>query len=420
MVFTERSFLVALGMLAAVDTASAADAGGVYKLSPGDIVEIGISSLPERTQRAVIQMDGTIALPEVGMITVGGLTPAELQAHMATILPTKILHQRLPDGREQMIVVKPGDVTAIVAEYRPIYVTGDVLTPGQQAYRPLMTVRQAVAVSGGLSLLRSRASQAGPDPVDLQRDYQSLWGEYTRDYFHGARIRAELQDQAGFDTKPPQGSPLSAAFSSAIAKAEAESLKISLDNFQQEQSYVEQGANDAAAQVDVLTKREQVENDGVKADEDDLARVTKLFQAGNLTNARLSDVRRSALLSSNGALQTSVELMRARRQQEDFLRQRERNDNTRKIGLLTELKDTEVRLADTTARLQAASQKLQPAGAAAQPLPVGGETIQTQITIVRKVGEEWRKQPVEEDTEVLPGDTIEVRFSSGLEGVAIQ
>jgi len=177
MVFTERSFLVALGMLAAVDTASAADAGGVYKLSPGDIVEIGISSLPERTQRAVIQMDGTIALPEVGMITVGGLTPAELQAHMATILPTKILHQRLPDGREQMIVVKPGDVTAIVAEYRPIYVTGDVLTPGQQAYRPLMTVRQAVAVSGGLSLLRSRASQAGPDPVDLQRDYQSLWGE---------------------------------------------------------------------------------------------------------------------------------------------------------------------------------------------------------------------------------------------------
>ncbi|MGX8012878.1 polysaccharide biosynthesis/export family protein [Mesorhizobium sp. ORM8.1] len=138
-------------MLAAMDTASAADAGGVYKLSPGDIVEIGISSIPERTQRAVIQMDGTIAIPEVGMIAVGGLTPAELQAHMAAILPTKILHQRLPDGREQMIVVKPGDVTAIVAEYRPIYVTGDVLTPGQQAYRPLMTVRQAVAVSGGLA-----------------------------------------------------------------------------------------------------------------------------------------------------------------------------------------------------------------------------------------------------------------------------
>ncbi|TGP44350.1 sugar ABC transporter substrate-binding protein [bacterium M00.F.Ca.ET.230.01.1.1] len=420
MVFAKRNVLAALGVLAAVDTAFAADTATAYKLSPGDVVEIGISSLPERTQRAVIQLDGTIALPEVGMIPVEGLTPAELQAHMAAILPTKILHQRLPDGREQMIVVKPGDLTATVAEYRPIYVTGDVLTPGQQAYRPLMTVRQAVAVSGGLSLLRSRANQAGPDPVDLQRDYQSLWGEYTRDYFHGARIRAELQDQPSFDTKPPQGSPLSAAFNSAIAKAEAEALKISLDNFRQEQDYVEQGAKDASTQIEVLTKREQVEKDGVKADEDDLARVTKLFQAGNLTNARLSDVRRSALLSSNGALQTSVELMRARRLQEDYLRQRERNENTRKIGLLTELRDTDVRLADTTARLQAASQKLQPAGASALPLPVSGEAIQVQITIVRKIGEEWRKQSVEEDSEVLPGDTIEVRFSSDMGRAASQ
>jgi polysaccharide export outer membrane protein len=421
MTFTNRSLLAALGLLATANNAAAADVGSAYQLSPGDIVEIGISSLPERTQRAVIQMDGTIALPEVGMVPVAGLTPAELQDRMEMILPTKIFHQRLPDGREQMIVVKPGDVTATVAEYRPIYVTGDVLTPGQQAYRPLMTVRQAVAVSGGPSLLRSRANQAGPDPVDLQRDYESLWGEYTRDYFHRARVRAELQGEASFDTKPPQGSPLPAAFSSAIANAEAESLKISLDNFQQEQTYVDQGAQDAATQIEVLTKREQVETEGVKADEEDLAKVTKLFEAGNLTSARLSDVRRSALLSSNGVLQTSVELMRTRRQQEDYLRQRERNENTRRIGLLSELKDTDVRLADTSARLHAASQKLQPAGASTQPLPsVGGEAVRAEITIVRKVGEEWRKQPAGEDTEVLPGDTIEVRFSSDPGRVAIQ
>ncbi|TIT21906.1 MAG: sugar ABC transporter substrate-binding protein, partial [Mesorhizobium sp.] len=189
--------------------------------------------------------------------------------------------------------------TAVIADYRPIYVTGDVLTPGQQAYRPLMTVRQAIAVSGGFSLLRSRTNQAGPDPVDLRRDYESAWGEYTRDYFHSARLRAELQNQANFDMKPPQGSPLSAAFVSAIAQAEAEGLKISLDNFQQEQSYLEKSAKDAAAQIAVLLKREQVEADAVKADEDDLARVTKVYKAGNLTNDRLADVRRGVILSSS-------------------------------------------------------------------------------------------------------------------------
>lgn len=418
MVFVSRILLVMLGMLAAMETAAAAEARAAYRLSAGDTVEIGIASISERTQRAVVQMDGTIALPEVGMVSVGGLTPAELQTRMQTILPTKIFHQRLPDGREQMIVIKPTDVTAVVAEYRPIYVTGDVLTPGQQAYRPLMTVRQAIAVSGGFSLLRSRANQVGPDPVDLRRDYESLWGEYTRDYFHSARLRAELQGKSTFDMQPPQGSPLSAGFASAIAQAEAEGLKLSLDNFQKEQSFLDKSGKDAAAQTETLLERERAEADGVKADEDELARVRKAFESGNLTNNRLADVRRALVLSSSRALETSVELMRARRQQEDFARQRERNDNQRRIGLLTELKDTNVRLADVSARLRAASQKLQPTGAAALPLPVAGERIQAEVTIIRKLGEEWRKQLVQEDTEVMPGDTIEVRFSSALENAA--
>jgi len=420
MVLIDRILLAAIGMLAAMDMAFAAEARTAYRLSAGDTVEIGIASIPERTQRALVQMDGTIALPEVGMVAVGGLTPAELQTRLETILPTKIFHQRLPDGREQMIVIKPTDVTAVIAEYRPIYVTGDVLTPGQQAYRPLMTVRQAIAVSGGLSLLRSRANQAGPDPVDLRRDYESIWGEYIRDYFHGARLPAELQNQANFDMQAPQGSPVSAVFVSAIAKAEAEGLKLSLDNFQQEQSFLEKSAKDAATQIETLLKREQAEAEGVKQDEADLARVTKVFQAGNLTNDRLADMRRAVVLSSTRALETSVELMRTRRQQDDFVRQQQRNENQRRIGLLTELKDTDVRLADITARLHAASQKLQPTGASALPLPVAGETIQAQVTIIRKVGEQWQKQLAQEDTEVAPGDTIEVRFSSALESAAIQ
>jgi polysaccharide export outer membrane protein len=420
MAFINRILLAATGVLCAMNVAAGADARVAYQLSPGDTVEIGIASIPERTQRVVVQMDGTIALPEVGMVPVGGLTPAELQTRMETILPTKIFHQRLPDGREQMIVVRPSDVTAVIAEYRPIYVTGDVLTPGQQAYRPLMTVRQAIAVSGGFSLLRSRANQAGPDPVDLRRDYELLWGEYTRDHFHSARIRAELEKQTNFDMKAPQGSPLSGALASAIAQAEAEGLKLSLDNFQLEQSYLDKGAKDAAAQIEVLLKREQAEADGVKGDEEDLARVTKLYKTGNLTNDRVADVRRGLLLSSSRALETSVELMRARRQQDDFVRQQERNENQRRVGLLTDLRDTDVRLADITARLHAASQKLQPRGASALPLPVAGETIQAQVTIIRKVGEEWRKQAADEDTEVTPGDTIEVRFSSDLESAAIQ
>ncbi|AZO41505.1 sugar ABC transporter substrate-binding protein [Mesorhizobium sp. M7D.F.Ca.US.005.01.1.1] len=419
MAFPERTALASVAVMCLTSMAVAGDIEP-YKLSPGDAVEIGIASIADRTQRAVVQMDGNIALPEVGMVMVAGLTGSELQTRMQTLLPTKIFHVRLPDGREQMVVIKPDDVTATIADYRPIYVMGDVLTPGQQAYRPLMTVRQALAVAGGFSLLRSRAGQTGPDPVDLRRDYETLWGDYTKDYFHAARLRAELQDQADFDTQIPQGSPLSPSIGAAIAQAEGDGLKIALSDFQQEQAFLEKGEKDTADQIEVLQKREQVEAEGVKADQEDLARVTKVFESGNLTNNRLADVRRALLLSSSGALQTSVELMRARRQQEDYVRQHERNENQRKIGLLIDLKDTNARLADVTTKLHAASEKLQPTGASAQPLPIAGETIRAQVTIVRKMSEEWRKLAASEDTIVMPGDTVEARFSTDLQSAAVQ
>ncbi|QPC95128.1 polysaccharide biosynthesis/export family protein [Mesorhizobium sp. INR15] len=420
MVFTSRIALASIGVLCATHVAVAADVQGPYKISPGDTVEIGIASIPDRTRRALVQMDGTIALPEVGVISVGGLTSSELQARMETILPSKIFSMRLSDGREQTIVINPSDVTAVIADYRPVYVTGDVLTPGQQAYRPLMTVRQAVAVSGGFSLLRTRASQAGPDPVDLRRDYETLWGEYTKAYLHGARIRAELQNKDTFDIQMPQGSPLPDSISAAIAQSEGQALKIALGDYQQEQSFLDKAEKDTAAQVEVLAKRQGVEAEGVKADEEDMARVTKLYEAGNLTNNRLADVRRALLLSSSGALQTSVELMRTQHQQEDYARQREHGDNQRKIDLLTELKDTDALLADLTSKLHATSQKLQPTGASALPLPIAGETVRAQVKIVRKIGDEWRKLTADEDTEVAPGDTVEVRFTSDLESAAVQ
>lgn len=420
MVFTNRHALALIAAFCTARVAAAADISAPYQLSPGDTVEIGIASIPDRTQRAVVQMDGAIALPEVGMISVGGLTSTQLQTRMETILPSKIFRMRLADGREQMIVIKPSDVTAIIAEYRPIYVTGDVLTPGQQTYRPLMTVRQAVAVSGGFSLLRTRANQNGPDPVDLRRDYESFWGEYTKAYLHGARIRAELQNKDSFGTQMPQGSPLPDSVGAAIAQSESEALKIALGDFHQEQSFLDKAEKDTAAQVEVLAKRQEVEAEGVKADEEDMARVTKLYEAGNLTNNRLADVRRALLLSSSGALQTSVELMRTQHQQDDYARQREHVDNQRRIDLLTELKDTDALLADLTSKLHATSQKLQPTGASALPLPIAGETVRAQVTIVRKVGDEWRKLTADEDAAVAPGDTVEVRFTSDLESAAVQ
>lgn len=380
--------------------------GAQYRLAPGDTVEVSVGGMPEQRNRVQIQIDGTIALPWVGTMNVAGLTPAELQTRMETLLQSRVLRQRSPDGREQALVVKPGDVLTSVVEYRPIYITGDVLTPGQQVYRASMTVRQAVAVAGGFSLLRSRA-QPGTDPADLVRDYQSFSTEYIKEYFHVVRTNAELRGDDSFDQTAPSEISLPASAIDPILQSEAQSLKTAQIDNRKERSFLEDAVKQSDAQLVTLRKQQDGEEKGVQADEEELERVVKLFGSGALPSPRVTESRRALLLSSTRRLQTTVELMRLQRQREDFLRQIERLASQRIITLLRELKDSNVRMADLRVKMQALSQKLQPIGGAGV-VPIGTSDLRPEVTIVRKVGQQWDRIAASVDFDVEPGDVVDV------------
>jgi polysaccharide export outer membrane protein len=391
----------------AVLTCNEACFAAQYRLAPGDTVEVSVVGVPEQRNRAQIQIDGTIALPGLGTVEVAGLTPSELQSRMEALLQSKILRQRLPDGREHEIVVVPGDVIANVVEYRPIYVTGDVLTPGQLAYRASMTVRQAVAVSGGYSLLRSRSQSVTNDPADLLRDYQSLSTEYVKEYFHILRINAELADKDTFDQTPSPDISLPASAISPIVQSEAESLKTAQRDYRKERRFLEDAVKQADAQLATLSKQHEGEEKGVQADEEELDRVIKLFGSGSLPSPRVTESRRALLLSSTRRLQTTVELMRLQRQREDSARQIERVASQRTVNLLRELKDSHVHMADLRIRMQALGQKLQPVGGNTA-LSVGTSDLRPQVVVVRKAGQQWERIAASEDFDVEPGDVIEI------------
>lgn len=381
--------------------------GAQYKLAPGDTIEVSVGGMPEQRNRMQIQIDGTIVLPGVGSVDVAGLTSAELQTRMETLLQSRVLRQRSADGREQALVVKPRDVMTSVVEYRPIYVTGDVLTPGQQVYRASMTVRQAVAVAGGFSLLRSRAQAGATDPADLVRDYQSFATEYIKEYVHVVRTNAELRGDDKFDQTAPSEISLPASAIDPILQSEAQSLKTAQIDYRKERSFLEDAVKQSDAQLVTLRKQQDAEEKGVQADEEELDRVVKLFSSGSLTSPRVTESRRALLLSSTRRLQTTVELMRLQRQREDFLRQIERLANQRTINLLRELKDSNVHMADLRVKMKALSQKLQPMGGAGV-LPIETSDLRPEVTIVRKIGQQWDRIAASVDFDVEPGDVVDV------------
>ena len=378
-----------------------------YRLAAGDTVEVSIGGASEQRHRAQIQIDGTIAIPGIGTVDVAGMTTAELQSRMETLLQSRVLRQRLPDGREQAIVVVPGDVTASVVEYRPIYVTGDVLTPGQLAYRSSMTVRQAVAVSGGYSLLRSRNQPGTNDPADLLRDYQSFSTEYVKEYFHVLRIDAELANKDTFDQTTPQEISLPASAIAPIVQAEAESLKTAQTDYRKERRFLEDAVKQADGQFAALSKQQEGEEKGVQADEEELDRVIKLFGSGSLPSPRVTESRRALLLSSTRRLQTTVELMRLQRQREDSARQIDRVASLRTVTLLRELRDSNAHMTDLRIKMRSLGQKLQPVSGSAA-LPAGAGDLRPQVTVVRKSGPQWEKITASEDFDLEPGDVIEI------------
>jgi polysaccharide export outer membrane protein len=394
-------------LLSSVLLCVAIPAKAEYRVDVGDVLEIAVAGVPELRQRVAVQLDGSISYPLLGTFMVAGLPPSEVRAKIRTVLPTKVFRQRAPDGRENVVVIEPDQVTANVVEYRPIYVNGDVSRPGEQVYRPLMTVHQAVALSGGYEVMRFRMNNPFLDSADFRSDYESLWIEFAKEQAHVWRVRAELGEEDTLDPKGLRDVPIPADTISQIARLEAEQLKARQDDYLREKEFLRLGIKHADEQTAVLSEQLQKEEAGLQADTQDLQRVTDLFGKGAVPIPRITDSRRAVLLSSTRKLQTISQLMITKKQRDEFSRQLERLDDLRGINLHQELQDAGVKLNQIRAKLQGVGEKLQYTALVRSQLIRGGGS-KPQITVARKENKNWERFAAEEDSELQPGDVVEV------------
>jgi polysaccharide export outer membrane protein len=338
---------------------------------------------------------------------VAGLPTSEVRAKIQATLPTKVFRQRAPDGRENVIVIDPDQVTASVVEYRPIYVNGDVSRPGAQDYRALMTVRQAVALSGGYEIMRFRMNNPFLESADLRSEYESLWTEFAKEQAHIWRMRTELGDENNLDQRALRDAPIPASTISQIIRLEAEQLKSRQDDYLREKGFLQRGIKQADEHIGVLSEQLQKEEQGLQADTQDLQRASDLFGKGAVPIVRITDARRALLLSTTRKLQTTAQWMYQKRLRDDVSRQLEKLDDQRRIDLLRETQDAGVRLNQIRAKLQGVGEKLQYTALVRSQL-IRGTGGKPEIIVVRK-GENGRERfTAEEDSELQPGDVVEV------------
>ncbi|MHC2711311.1 polysaccharide export outer membrane protein [Bradyrhizobium diazoefficiens] len=403
--------LVAVGL-----TISVTQARAEYLVNIGDVLEVAVAGVPELRHRAAVQMDGNVSLPLVGSLPVAGLPLPQIRAKIGAALARKVFRQRASDGRETAVVIDADEVTTVIAEYKPIYVNGDVSKPGEYPYRPSITARQLVAVAGGYDIMRIRMNNPYLESADLRSEYGSLWTEFAREQAHMWRIKSELGEATQISPGALTDVPVARSAISEIVHAETEYLKIKESDHQQEKSFLERGVRQGDEEVRVLSEQQKREEEGFQSDLEELQKAQDLFARGSLTSPRVTDARRAVLLSSTRKLQTSAQLMQVKKQQDELVRKLTKLDDQRRLALFRELQDTSLKLNQIRERLQSVGEKLQYTAMVRSQLAGGGGS-KPGIAIIRKGEKGPERIAANEDTELQPGDAIEVtlRYQDGLE-----
>lgn len=138
-------FLLALAAGMAVllcGPAARADAvpayGGMdYRLGTGDKIHVTVFDETDLSGDFQVDATGFVRLPLVGQIKAGGLTAHELEGGIVSALAQGYLNDP--------------KVAVEITTYRPFYIVGEVLKPGEYPFANGMTASSAVALAGGFT-----------------------------------------------------------------------------------------------------------------------------------------------------------------------------------------------------------------------------------------------------------------------------
>src|SRR6476620_12571170 len=401
-------------LLAATLCCSLGSARAEYRLQGGDVVEISVSGVPELKHRAPVQLDGSITFPVVGTFGAEGVEFSEIRAKLQSAVASRIFRIRTPDGRELSRMFERDEVAATIVEYRPVFINGDVTRPGEQPFRPRMTARQALASAGGFSAL-ARANATSFDAANLRSEYITVWLSLAREHARAWRIRTELGEHIDLDQNAIPPAPVPDEMMSQIVNLEVQYRTACISDYERQKDYLRRSIVEADKQILVLSEQKQNEDEGIHADAQDLQRARAAFGNGTLPSFRVVEFRRAALYSATRQLQTTNQLMTVKRSREEFARELEKIDDQRKIRLLAELQDATVKLTGERAKLRSAEEKLQLAGL--KPPRSSDSTSKADITVFRSSMNGRERFTADADTELQPGDVIEVALRP--EGIAM-
>lgn len=398
-----------LAVLVAAAMAPAEAGGNVYQLGSQDKISVRVVEWRAAQEQYVVWdaingdyivgAGGTVTIPLVGELTAQGRTTAELGERVA---------ERLHD--DIGLIGKIG-VSVEITQYRPFYVMGSVEAPGEYAYRPGITVMQAVSLAGG----RYRSSEVGgiaalPKLYETLGDLEVLETKINRALLRQARLAAEQNESEEIDT--PGGLLGGAEVAAAGLEEERAILKARLEAFDSEAENLENVQTSLQEQIRSLRERKATVAEQIDHADEQLRSVQNLVSRGLATTSREADLRRQVADLRGAEIGWETALLEVQQQIDAAAARLLTMQNTRRTEIAEQLTET----SDALRQLLKERAAMQSVLAASSALAVVADQrtsqrlVEPTYTVMRVVDGTSRQLEVGPEGVLQPGDVLTVNL----------
>ncbi|MCX5519529.1 polysaccharide export protein [Kaistia defluvii] len=360
----------------------------VYRFGVGDVLQVSVFGQPDLSGRFAIGSDGAIRYPRLGRVMMLGLMPEEAS-------------QRIAEGLAGRI---PADhtVTIDVLSHAPVFVTGDVQTPGRYEYRPGMIVLELVALGGGLRRPASPVTGAALQLLTLRQDSADQKLIRWSQRIERIRLEAEIRGVA-FD-----GRDLLAADAPAdMVAAEVALYKVRTDALAAQAEAADAQRRTLDQEIAALQESLRLHDRDLELIQQDVSATQQLADQGLTAHSRLRDSQRQQSALKRDRLEVIGFLARARQNRLDvdqraaaFLEARAAENAAALRAAELAIVRTEQRIASLAASMEAASDDLETGSLRQIPAAT--------YAVVRSTNAGANQIAVGEHDRLRPGDILEV------------
>ncbi|WP_421580336.1 polysaccharide biosynthesis/export family protein [Shinella sp. M31] len=345
-----------------------------------------------------IGADGALSLPFIGQLPADGRTSAELAEDIGKKMQILFGLKDLPSASVE------------IAEYRPVYLSGEVQTPGAYPFAPGLTVLKAVSLSGGL--------KRGDPGQRFARDFLRSEGEAAvqvaernRLLIRRARITAEMSGAKEIVTSKELGNSDEARAilesEKALMASREKRLRLQLTALADLKSLL-------TNEIDALGKKSETQTRQLELVQGDLSKVDSLAEKGlAISSRRLALEQRTADLQA-ALLDIDTASLKAKQDINKATQDETNLQNDWDATLAQELQNTEQELDTLTLKLGTSRDLMSEAlmqSADAASLKGGMRAENIGYSILRTVKGKAEQIRATETTPVLPGDVVKVELN---------